>query len=244
MSDILDRTTRLLAALSAVGGRPRSLGEVAEASKIPPATCSRLLKRLAAHGWVDQDCNRGSYRLGPRPYALAAGEPYAAPLLAAALPVLRGLADATGGGCTLSVLRPWRRQLLWECGGTHGVGWQPLREEDDIWQRASGRLLMAALPVAARARWIVHLGLPTPRQWPGIATRAELASELAQLRRQGWAQADDQRLGSRGAAVLVDDGAGNHAALGLFLPRSQWSTGTMQHLRSAAAIVRQTRMVQ
>ncbi len=235
MPDLLDRATCLIAALGGSGGGALALGAVAARAGIPPATCSRLLKRLAALGWVDQDGNRGTYRLGPRAFALAAGEPYAPALVAVALPAMRALADASGGGCTLSVLRPWRRVLLWECGGVHGGGRQSLRAEDDVWTRASGRLLVAALPAAQRARWIAHLGLPGARQWPGLATRGELLAELAALRRQAWAQADDPRLGVRGAAVLVDDHAGGHAALGLFLPTARWSEDSLTHLRRAGA---------
>lgn len=235
MSDLLDRATGLLDVLAAARGAPMALRTVAARSGVPAATCSRVLKRLAASGWVDQDGNRGGYRLGPHAYALADGHPYAAGLVELAAPTMRALADATGGTCILSILRPWRRQLVWACTSGGEAGHADLRAEEDVWARASGRMLVAALTPAERRRWIRRLGPPDLRRWPGVATRSELLGELAVLRRQGWAASRDDRAGTRGAAVLIGDGAGGHAAIGVYLPADRWEASVLATLRAIVA---------
>ncbi|MCK6491614.1 MAG: hypothetical protein L6R48_25480, partial [Planctomycetes bacterium] len=63
-------------------------------------------------------------------------------------------------------------------------------------------------------------GLPTPGQWPGIATSAELASALAAIRRERCAQV--VRDGTIYTALPVDDGAGGTVTLGC------WQRGTRE----------------
>ncbi|MBN8527470.1 MAG: MarR family transcriptional regulator [Planctomycetes bacterium] len=75
MSRLLDRATTLIGVLGARPGEPRSVHQLAAEARLPPATCTRILKRLVDLGWADQDGNRGDYRLGPRAYALTAAAP-------------------------------------------------------------------------------------------------------------------------------------------------------------------------
>jgi DNA-binding IclR family transcriptional regulator len=240
MPDLLDRATVLLDRLGDDPARARTLAALSAATGIPPAAASRLLHRLVALGWADQEGPRGAFRLGPRAYALAGGGVYRRRLAEAARPAMSGLAAAhPGTGVVLMALRAWTRQLVWECGLAAGRDTGPdggfRLAGGELWATASGRVLIAGLTPRARAAWIARIGLPTAREWKGIATRAELLAALAGIRRAGEAERPDAPGGRRAIAVPVPDGEGGVAALGVHHPRGEAAAVDGGELRAAAA---------
>jgi DNA-binding IclR family transcriptional regulator len=234
MARLLDRVSTLLACLGEAEGA-LAVGELAVATGLPPATCTRLLKDLVRLGWADQEANRGGYRLGPRPFALAAGQPYRSRLIAAAAAPMRELVAALPCTAMLCVLRPWRRVVVWECGPRARGGARPY--EDGVWDSATGRMLLAHLPARLRRRWLDHLGLPPATVWPGVATHAELVQALAAIRREGAVQVRQRARAMVACGVAVPDGAGGSAALGAWAADPPPS-GLEQALRAAGAAVR------
>lgn len=237
MSRLLDRATTLISALGSRPGLPRTVHELAAECGLPPATCTRLLKRLVELGWADQDGNRGAYRLGPRAYALTAASPYRQQLVGLAAPVMRRLAARwPQAGVVLVVLRPWSRQMLWECGAFYGAGDGRMRlVAEDLWSGASGRVLVASLPARERHVWIDHVGLPAASIWRGIATRRELLTALSEIRRDGLAEVEQTARKLYAIAVPLPDGEGGTAALGAYLRIDAPRDGLEADLRRAAA---------
>lgn len=212
MQRTIDRITRLLDALGQ--GRSRSATALAAATHLPAATCSRLLKGLAQAGWVDQDGNRGAYRLGPRLYALAEARPYQAGLLASLVPQLRQLvACHPGSGAVVVALRPWHRVGLWGCGAGRSVEGRMDLQAEPVWRGASGRLLIALLGARQRRRWIAQVGLPQAGDWSGLVTVGELDAALVEIRRAGHAVAA-QPNGTVAVAVPMRVAGGGVVALG------------------------------
>jgi DNA-binding IclR family transcriptional regulator len=208
----IDRITRLLDALGQ--GRSQGATALAAATGVPAASCSRLLKGLVQAGWVDQDGNRGDYRLGPRLYALAEARPYQAGLLAALMPRLRELvARHPGSGAVVVGLRPWQRVGLWGCGDGRSVEGRMDLQAEPVWRGASGRLLIALLGVRQRRRWIAQIGLPQPGDWPGLVSVGELEAALTEIRRAGHAVAA-QPNGMVAVAVPMRIAGGGVVALG------------------------------
>lgn len=237
MSRLLDRATALIDALGSQPGLPRTVHELAAGAGLPPATCTRILKRLVDLGWADQDGNRGAYRLGPRAYALTADAPYRQQLVGLAAPVMRRLSARWPlAGVVLVVLRPWSRQLLWECGAFNDAGPGRMRlVAEDLWSGASGRVLVAHLPARERHQWIDHAGLPGGSVWRGIANRRELLAALADIRRDGIAEVEQRARGLFALAAPLPDGEGGTAALGAYLPLAAERDGLPADLRRAAA---------
>lgn len=239
MDQAIARFTALVEALAGAGPGGLPLGELARQAGLPPATATRAVKAMARHGWADQDGNRGAYRLGPRAAALAGRTPYRGRLVAAAQDRLRALAAAHPGcGCAVVALRDGRRIGIWSCGGELGADgdWE-LREHAPVWSVASGRLLVALLPPRSRSRWIAALGLPAGRDWPGVATRGELLSALARIRRERCAVAGSVRQRRWFAAAAVPDGAGGSAAIGAWHDGPELRPGLLDGLRAAAAAI-------
>ncbi len=229
MPHLLERATSVIAAL---GAEPQALHAVAATTALPPATCTRLLKELVRLGWADQDGNRGGYRRGPRAYALAASTPYRQRCIDRYVPRMRGLAARwPRAGIVLVALRPWGRHLLWECGAYNGGPSGQLRlVTEDLWLGASGRVLVAHLKPRDRLTWIDQVGLPAPSIWRGIATRRELLSALAEIRREGFCEVPQPLRGLWAGALPLQDGEGGQVALGAYLPLMDAHAGLIEDL--------------
>lgn len=225
---VLHRASHLI---SLLGSRvqPWALRELAQAARLPPSTCVRLLHDLVALGWADQGGPRCGYRLGPRASALAATAPYRGALVAMVRPILAGLAAGPGRMAHLIALRGQRRQILAVAGDAAGLA--PLSEDDGLYAKASGRLLLAMLPVQRRREVLDRLGLPTAAQWRGLATRRELESALAEIRRERCCRLHQD--GWHGEAVALRAGADGWLALGVAAP-SPLPADCSERLRAAA----------
>ncbi|GDY14176.1 hypothetical protein LBMAG53_30540 [Planctomycetota bacterium] len=233
MSQVLDRSVRLLTALAA-RAEGATTGTLAAASGLPPATAARLLAALRQVGFADQDGRRGRWRPGPLVSALAARAPYRHALTGLVRARAQQLASHHRCGVVLSCLRGSRRITLLHLPRPGRQGGAPFAESDDLWDSAGGRLLVAHLPRQARIRLIAVIGLPGPL-WPGLLTRAELDGELRTIARAG--QAERQAHGTRSLACAVPDGQGGLASLGAYLADgSAWTAMAQDLLALAAAI--------
>lgn len=182
---VLDRSVLLLDLLSA---GPLTLCEVAEASGLPRPTAHRLLVALEKHRLVSRN-GSGAFRLGPRLTELAASAGPAVDLAALAEPVLARLHAASGESVQLYV------------------------------RSGDSRLCLAARDAGARLRDTVPAGAVLPLTagsggkvllaWSDDADRfpAVPASELAAIRKRGWAASVAERepgVTSVSAPVLAD----------------------------------------
>jgi DNA-binding IclR family transcriptional regulator len=167
---VLDRCVSLLGLLA---GGPRSLRWLAEASGLPRPTAHRLLVALESHRLVTRD-GSGLFRLGPRLVELAvmAGPEFDLARLAG--PVLARLHEATGESVQLYV-RSGSQRL---CIAAHDAG-TGLRDSVPIG---------ALLPLAAGSGGKVLLAWAADGLDFGITE-----SELAGVRRQGWAASVAER---------------------------------------------------
>jgi DNA-binding IclR family transcriptional regulator len=233
MNQVLARATLLLAHL----GRHRdgrSLRALAAESGIPASTCVRLLRDLVALGWADQRGPRGIYLLGPRTASLAHERPYRQALVAAARPIVDGVARRLAAQVLVAVLRGQRRLVLLRSEA--GAGGDPfcLVEERELYASATGRLLVAHLPWRARRALVDAIGLPDRGRWPGVLTWDDLNRESAELRRTGVEI--NRPAGDRNAvAVAIPDGAGGTAALAIGMPKRSWDEAAVLRAARLAA---------
>ena len=94
---------RAVAVLTALGGGPIGVTEVAERAGLPKSTAARLLGTLAHEGVVEQVPGETRYRLGPRIVTLAASVRPTRSLVPLARPHLAALADRVGEAAGLSI---------------------------------------------------------------------------------------------------------------------------------------------
>jgi DNA-binding IclR family transcriptional regulator len=236
MARVLERGLRLLEALAAIPGTA-SVQELSERSRLPPATCTRLLHQLTTDGWVEQPLPRGPYRLGHRLHALAQAHPFRAALMAAGRPVINRLAHATRSQVILVVRHEHRRVLLASAGDGPARPTRSYELAQDCWYGASGFALIAAAgPTVRRRLWQRS---PTPCRWPGVVTWRDLQEVCREADARGWVEHHPRDAALSAVGVALPDGEGGHAAIGLLVPRDRWHPGLITAaVRSAAGITR------
>lgn len=181
----VDRASRLLTAI-VDATRPKSFSELAGATGLAKSTTSRLLFALERGGLVRRD-EAGAYEPGELflRYAGRAGREFE--LIELSRPHLKRLSEATGETINLGVARRGHVEQLnqvdsrYVLGTTNWVG-RPV----SLHASALGKVLLAyggaALPPGRLPRFTDKT----------ITNRTELAEELAEVRRHGYAVAIDE----------------------------------------------------
>ncbi|MBI2749425.1 MAG: IclR family transcriptional regulator [Burkholderiales bacterium] len=185
------RAISLIEALVAAD-RPASLAELTGAARLPKPTLYRMLGMLESAGLVSREPGSRRYAPGPRLASLGRNVMLNGSLRAERHAILGRLVDEIGETCNLTMLDgpevvyldrveaawPLRMNLT---SGSH----VPLH------CTASGKLLLALLPKAARDRLIAHLSL-TRYTETTITERKPLAAELARIRANRYATDNEE----------------------------------------------------
>ena len=184
---VLDRSMSLLQALRS---GPLTLADLAAIAALPRATVHRLALALEVHGMVDRD-EVGRFRIGPFVATLAAAAPDQ-DLAVIAAPVLAQLRDSTGESAQLFVRRGDHRTCIAAA------------------DRVSG--LRDSVPVGAQLTMTAGSGARVLAAWGGdVPTNAAYdLSDLAAVRRRGWADSISEReagVASVSAPVMGRDGS-------------------------------------
>jgi DNA-binding IclR family transcriptional regulator len=167
--------------------RPVGLSELASATGIPKSTASRLVSALERRGLIEQDGQRGRLRPGPAILRVAERGMLQRNIVELAGPYLEALSKASGETINLAVPAPMGVEHVAQLDSQHflGVG-QWLGRSVDFHSTANGKVFLAferaPLPEA-----------PIPAHTPyTIADPVRLQSELAEVRRAGYAAAVDE----------------------------------------------------
>jgi DNA-binding IclR family transcriptional regulator len=231
---VIDRMMDVLAALER---RPSGLTirELTAALGLPRTSVYRILNTLQLHDMVRRDAG-GGYHLGRRLLELAARVAAGTggnDVAAACQPHLDRLAAELGEGVKLSVLDPDGVLVMAVAQGRRDYALTATRGQHlPAHAGAAGKLLLAFLPPAELDR---RTGQPLAALMPRTITDPRrLRTELARIRRQGWAQDKGENLASilaYAAPVAAPDG-GLLAAISVpFLAGT--STLRMEEIRRA-----------
>jgi IclR family transcriptional regulator, acetate operon repressor len=223
----IDRGAQLLALVLA-SEAPRALGELAAETGLPKSTASRLLGALERNGLVEQDGLRGAFRAGPVLARYAGRGISARHLVELAERPMAALAEATGETINVAIAGPGGVEHLAQVDSRHYLGtshWVGRRVPYHC--TANGKVLLAFSAAGADAG---ELDARTSRT---IVERAQLAAELQNVRRDGFATAvDELELGlSAVAAPVLDDSGRAVAALSVSGPTLRLSPRRVAELR-------------
>ncbi len=191
---------------------PVAFAELAEGSGLPKSTVSRLLTALERTQLVERT-EGGEYVAGGL-FARFASRYESVELARVAQPVLRALGDITGETVNLGIPRGDTVLHVAQVDSTFLLGtrdWTGVEVPNHA--SALGKVLLAAGVIRMTGSLIAL----TDRT---IADRAELATALNDVRRQGWAATvDELEVGLAGVAAPVFNGLGEVvAALGISGP--------------------------
>jgi DNA-binding IclR family transcriptional regulator len=185
---VLERTLDILTILE--GRRDgANIRELTKQLQVPRSTVYRILNTLAERQIVRRKAD-GAYQLGPRLTALAAqvqsdGERY--DLLTLAQPHIRELGERTGEATKISILDGDRVLTIAATAATRGYGLTPtVGLSLPLHAGAASKVVLAHLETS---RIEHHLTRPLEAYTARTLTDpSRLRSELARIRRQGWAQ--------------------------------------------------------
>jgi DNA-binding IclR family transcriptional regulator len=207
----VDRAVTVLEILSREGSA--GVSEIAAEMGIHKSTASRLLGALVAREIVQQDRERGKYRLGFGILRLAASIPGRLSLVQEAGPVLQDLAAEFKETVNLAVLRS-----NYAVNVDQAMGPATLATQDwvggltPLHAPASGKVLLAALPTEERQRILKETGLEafTSRT---LTSRPRLEEELLEVAHNGLAFTEEEyEIGLSAVAVPVFDHTGKVVA--------------------------------
>jgi len=177
------RAFALLDALAQNDG-PVTLASLAQRVRLPKPTVHRLLGQLAGAELVGREPEGRRFTVGPRLSALALRVLANSTYRGARRAILQGLVDELGETCNLTMLEG--AQVVYldrvETPSPLRVNLQP-GSKVPLHCTASGKLLLALLPAARRARLMAHLRLE--RHTPcSLAERSALEAHLKRVRRE------------------------------------------------------------
>ena len=218
MIQVLHKAFDILESLAADADRPRGLGQIAGELGLNQATCANILKTLVRRGYAEQVAPKKGYLLGPMSYSLAGSRPYRRDLLKAAEPLMAELAKEVRETVLLVALHQGKRFILCEARGDQDLQVRSdIISSDDVYETATGRLLLAHLSPEKLRTFVTMRGLPGA-VWPEARRRTGLTRALEGIREHGKV-VDVSKAQVAAAAFPIRDGETIVAALGLYLPR-------------------------
>jgi DNA-binding IclR family transcriptional regulator len=202
----VDRAMAILEIL-AVGGDV-GVTEIARHLDVHKSTAFRLLAALEARDLVEQNQDRGKYRLGRGILRLAAATTSRLDIISESRPLARRLAQETGETVNIAVLSDGAALYLDQVAGSSAL--QPhnwVGQRIPLHATSNGKVLLSGLPDAEALRQAQPLRYYTPHT---ITTPDGLITELAEVRVRGWAIAiDEMEVGLTAVAAPVRDAQGD-----------------------------------
>lgn len=186
---VLHKTLDILEAVKVQDAGCR-LAELSRRVELPKATVYRILNTLESRGYLDRGVD-GSYRLAKKLFDLQRQETLEAVLRRLGRPIMERMAEETRETVNMGTLEAGEIVVIETVESPQAVRMaSKVGNRRALHSTALGKVLLAALPDKEWTRLVRMKGLPrfTPRT---LVSEAELATEIEEVRRQGYAL-DDQ----------------------------------------------------
>jgi DNA-binding IclR family transcriptional regulator len=184
----VDRALCILEVLARDG--EAGVTDIATDLGVHKSTAFRLLATLEAHRLVEQDGERGRYRLGVGNLRLAGATTARLDLVQEARPVCRQLAADTGETVNITVRAETSALYLDQVAGSSALqshNW--VGQHIPLHATSNGKVLLSELDEAQRRKAVRELPRYTDQT---VTSMAKLSAELEQVREQGYAVAVDE----------------------------------------------------
>ncbi len=184
----VDRALSILEVLARDG--EAGVTDIATDLGVHKSTAFRLLATLEAHRLVEQDGERGRYRLGVGNLRLAGATTARLDLVQEARPVCRQLAADTGETVNITVRAETSALYLDQVAGSSALqshNW--VGQHIPLHATSNGKVLLSELDEAQRRKAVRELPRYTDQT---VTSMAKLSAELEHVREQGYAVAVDE----------------------------------------------------
>ncbi len=187
MIKVLKKTFDIIEYIGAKQGSPVLPGEIVDALDLNQPTTIRILKDLVELGYLDQVSRQAGYCLGPLAYWVTHGQQYMHKLTSTADPIIKDCAQEIGNSVLFAVLHGNSRYILSHYNYNPDVMIEldtPLY--DDLYETATGRVLLAFCDRKQREKIIRSLGTPSQEDWVEASTPEKLKKCLSKIRKDGF----------------------------------------------------------
>ena len=184
----VDRALTILGILARLG--EAGVTEIAGELRVHKSTAFRLVATLEQHGMVEQNEERGKYRLGFGVLRLAGATTARLDVVQEARPICRKLAADSGETVNIAVLSDRSALYLDQVAGQSALqshNW--VGQHIPLHATSNGKVLLTGLSSAELENRLPRLAAYTPAT---VTTKARLRKELAEVREQGYAVAVDE----------------------------------------------------
>lgn len=198
-------------------GDALTLTEISQKLTLNQSTVANIIQTLVHKEYLEHIGTKKGYRLGPAAFQLTNQNAYGQELISASQDVMEHLTTLLGESCILGVLRNNKRYTLNVVNCRHDIQVQ-VHSERNVYDTASGRLILAYLSPGELKKFIDLNGLPTEMLWPEATTHEALNAQLESIQREGIVFTDHKDRHVKGFAVPIWAKGGVVAGLSVFLP--------------------------
>jgi DNA-binding IclR family transcriptional regulator len=184
----VDRALTIMAILARLG--EAGVTEIAAELKVHKSTAFRLVATLESHGMVEQNEERGKYRLGVGVLRLAGATTARLDVVQEARPICRKLAADSGETVNVAVLSDRSALYLDQVAGQSALqshNW--VGQHIPLHATSNGKVLLSGLSSDEVDNRLPRLPSYTSQT---VTSRARLRRDLAEVREQGFAVAVDE----------------------------------------------------
>jgi DNA-binding IclR family transcriptional regulator len=231
MIQVIHRALDILELLGSEPERIFPLGEISQLLDLHRATCSNILKTLWERGYVERLPARAGYRLGSLAAPWQGSAEHDREIALVARPVLQQLSQTLNETSLIGVIRGTKRVTLESAACDRDLQVRS-RQVRNVYETASGRLLLAYLPRRRQSAFIERVGLPDEQVWREIRSQKDLEDALLKIRRRELARSDSPEH-VVGLAVPVRREEQVVASVSVYLPEVRFTARRRKKIISA-----------
>lgn len=214
-----------------------SLTEVSEELQLNQATTANIINTMVSRSYLEHIGKKKGYRLGPAAFRLTNEVAYEQDLVNASKEAMERLTQKVNETCLLGILRNNKRYIIHNVNCNQDIQVQ-IRSERNVYETASGRLLLAYLNPKERERFIQVNGLPNKQLWEEACTVKGLDIALNNIREEKLSTTHFTNNHLMGFAIPIFVNKQVIAGISVFLPEyrctEQVRTQIIDSLRTAA----------
>jgi DNA-binding IclR family transcriptional regulator len=217
MVQVLIKALDIMELVAQRNGQAVSLTEISDELQLNQATAANIIKTLITKGYLEHIGKKKGYRLGPAAYRLTNEVPYSKELVNASISIMEELSTRLNESCILGVLRNQKRYILHAVHSKQEVqvNLNPYR---NVYETASGRILLAYLSEKELNRFIQLNGLPDSVLWEEASTLEGLMTCFDKIKQDGLSMTQINNRHVRGFGVPIFSNEQVVAGLSIFLP--------------------------
>ncbi|MCR9064914.1 MAG: helix-turn-helix domain-containing protein [Cytophagales bacterium] len=240
MVQVIIKALDILELVSKRNGQAVSLTEVSNELNLNQSTTANIMNTLVYKNFLEHLGKKKGYKLGTMAFQLTDSVSYEKDLIQAAKGVMEDITLNLNESSVLGVMKNYKRLILHSVSSTQDIQVQ-IRSEKNVYETASGRLLLSNLSEKEINKFLGYYGLPKAAIWPEAKTKEGLLKELKKIKENGIAQTRFSHNHLVGFAVPIVLNKQVIAGLSVFLPEyrctNEVQENVIYHLKSAAHLI-------